>query len=293
MKTIWIKKFSLNVIKDIVNVYLKFVCNFGNSTRRKSIKSPWFWHIQFNFNWKNGSFIITQANGTRQFFTSMLTTQGKFKLWNGIDARAPPIKRMKSFQFTWIKNGIQSFVVFAAILWWCSKLNPTNNPVEMTLNGIVINSELVNLSEKLCCVWTATRDSKQRKLNYPIDYRYGINLKIVCKTSHVFLLILLAGDVAINPGPTTTLPRTSATAQSSLGSDNVTNIHCMQCLYFNARSLTNKICELQTLVTDVDLLAVTETWLKPGIENGELLPGNDFTPSIVATGLGEQAVEHC
>ena len=51
----------------------------------------------------------------------------------------------------------------------------------------------------------------------------------------------------------------------------------MQCLYFNARSLTNKICELQTLVTDVDLLAVTETWLKPGIENGELLPGNDFT----------------
>ena len=59
------------------------------------------------------------------------------------------------------------------------------------------------------------------------------------------------------PGPTTTLPRTSATAQSSLGSDNVTNILCMQCLYFNARSLTNKICELQTLVTDVDLLAVT------------------------------------
>ena len=177
------------MVKDIVSIYLKFVCNFGNSTRRKSIKSPWFWHIQFNFNWKNGSFIITQANGTRQFFTSMLTTQGKFKLWNGIDARAPPIKRMKSFQFSWIKNGIQCFVVFAAILWWCSKLNPTNNPVEMTLNGIVINSELVNLPEKLCCVWAATRDSKQRKLNYLIDYRYGINLKIVRKTSHVFLLI--------------------------------------------------------------------------------------------------------
>ena len=52
---------------------------------------------------------------------------------------------------------------------------------------------------------------------------------------------------------------------------------CDACLYFNARSLTNKITELQTLVTDVDLFAVTETWLKPEIANCELLPGNEFT----------------
>ncbi len=51
----------------------------------------------------------------------------------------------------------------------------------------------------------------------------------------------------------------------------------MRCLYFNARSLTNKTSELQTLVTDVDLLAVTEICLKPEIANCELLPGNDFT----------------
>jgi hypothetical protein len=53
--------------------------------------------------------------------------------------------------------------------------------------------------------------------------------------------------------------------------------HNIECLYLNARSLGNKTSELQTLVTGVDLLAVTETWLKPEIGNCELLPGNDFS----------------
>ena len=156
--------------------------------------------------------------------------------------------------------------VFAAILWWCSKLNATNNPVEMSLNGIVINSELVNLPKKLCCVWAATRDSKQRKLNYSIDYRYGINLKIVPKTSHVFLLILLAGDVAINPGPTTTLPRTSATARPSVLIMLLISIACSVSISMQGLNL-----ELKTANSCLEITL----------------------PSIVATGLGEQEVEHC
>jgi hypothetical protein len=66
-----------------------------------------------------------------------------------------------------------------------------------------------------------------RKLNYPINYRYGINLKIDRNPSHVVLLILLAGDVATNPGPCTTPPRTT---ESSPGPDDVTNIHYMRCM---------------------------------------------------------------
>jgi hypothetical protein len=51
----------------------------------------------------------------------------------------------------------------------------------------------------------------------------------------------------------------------------------MECLYLNARSLTNKTSELRTLVTaDIDLIAITETWLKPEIANCELLPEKDF-----------------
>ena len=45
----------------------------------------------------------------------------------------------------------------------------------------------------------------------------------------------------------------------------------------NARSLVNKTTELQALASDLDLLAITETWLKPHILDCELLPGLNFT----------------
>ena len=63
----------------------------------------------------------------------------------------------------------------------------------------------------------------------------------------MFLLILLAGDIATNPGPV------------------ATKYYNIQCLYFNARGLLNRTSELQTMVTDIDLLAVTETWPEPGL----------------------------
>lgn len=58
---------------------------------------------------------------------------------------------------------------------------------------------------------------------------------------------------------------------------NVSNPRTNECLYLNARSLNNKTSELQTLVTDVYLIAITETWLKPETGNCKFLPGNDFT----------------
>ncbi len=47
----------------------------------------------------------------------------------------------------------------------------------------------------------------------------------------------------------------------------------------------NKTDKLQTLTTDVDLIAITETWLKSNVLNSKLLPGNDFT---ILTGKTEQ-----
>ena len=38
-------------------------------------------------------------------------------------------------------------------------------------------------------------------------------------------------------------------------------------LYLNARSLVNKTAELQALAVDADMIAVTESWLKPDISN--------------------------
>ena len=73
------------------------------------------------------------------------------------------------------------------------------------------------------------------------------------------MLILLAGDIATNPGP----------PQYLTG-------YNIQCLYLNERSLINKTNELQTLAIDIDLLAITEIWLKPDNLDSEILSSNDF-----------------
>ncbi|CAB4017509.1 Hypothetical predicted protein, partial [Paramuricea clavata] len=129
---------------------------------------------------------------------------------------------------------------------------------------------LAILPQKLCYIWIATLDFKQRKFNYPLNYRYGLNLQYDRKSSHVFLLILLAGDVATNRGPV------SSHAKTNYG---------LKVLYLNARSLkafvaldeskTNvcKITLFQQLVQSgiYDVVCVCETWLNNTVLDSELL----------------------
>ena len=148
----------------------------------------------------------------------MLTTARKFERWSG--ARASALINGKNYiHLTWklrcdsifnrIKDGVKCFITILTILWLCSKLKPDFIQINTTLNGVIVNPELAILPQKLCYIWIATRDFKQRKLNYPLNYRYGLNLQYDRKPSHVFLLILLAGDVAINPGPVSSHAKTN------------------------------------------------------------------------------------
>lgn len=102
-----------------------------------------------------------------------------------------------------IKDGVKFFMTALTILWIFLhvKLKQPSIVKENASNNVVINSELTMLPENLCCIWTTTRDVKQRKFNYPRYYLYGLNLNIHCKLLHLFLLILLGGDIATNPGP--------------------------------------------------------------------------------------------
>ena len=74
--------------------------------------------------------------------------------------------------------------------------------------------------------------------NYPANYRYGINLQVHCKLSHVVLLILLAGDVATNPGPSFS-PLYKTTFSTPPRPRDGSNPRTIECLYLNARSLNN------------------------------------------------------
>jgi hypothetical protein len=97
--------------------------------------------------------------------------------------------------------------------------------------------------------------------------RFSNGLKILQRSVLPLLLILLANDVEMNPGPEGT-PECVPPQQLD---------HNMRCLYFNARSLVNKTTEFQAIVTDFDIVAITETWLNTEIRNSELLPGQNFT----------------
>ena len=97
-----------------------------------------------------------------------------------------------------------------------------------------------------------------------------MQLDVKQKSNHLLLLILLAGDVATNPGP----PKSGR--------------NFVNCLVINARSLKSrhivngrKVCHLscfQDLVysDQADFVWVTETWLTDDVDNCEIL-NNSYT----------------
>ena len=92
----------------------------------------------------------------------------------------------------------------------------------------------------------------------------GLNSLINCQTLHVFLLILLAGDIATNPGPQTK-----------------PNLHCFS---FNAQSIrsstklpngsfTSNMKSFQDMVyaEELDIILMTETLLNDNFSDNEIL----------------------
>ncbi|CAB4041753.1 Hypothetical predicted protein, partial [Paramuricea clavata] len=103
----------------------------------------------------------------------------------------------------------------------------------------------------------------------------AFNLNIANCNLHLLLCILLAGDIATNPGP----------VQSRRMPDN----NCLEVrLYLNARNVKSfvstdniparKVCKI-TLIQDLvygcnyEVICICETWLNNTIIDSELLPG--------------------
>ena len=101
---------------------------------------------------------------------------------------------------------------------------------QITSGNIFISSELITLPERLCYVWVSTRDVVLRKYNLPCNsrHRYGLNLQTNRKISHAAILLLLAGDIATNPGPT--FKTVNQTQEKSFKKTP------LKCLLLNARS---------------------------------------------------------
>ena len=73
--------------------------------------------------------------------------------------------------------------------------------------------------------------------------------------SHLFILLLLAGDINPNPGP----PK------------------CLNVTYTNIRSINNKYPAIAKFISDndIDLFAMSETWIRPDTTSANL---SEITP---------------
>ena len=144
-----------------------------------------------------------------------------------------------------------------------------------------IASELIELPNRLCLLWISTRDNVLRKHNLMLknSYRYGLQFHVPNNMAHLTLIILLAKDIATNPGPFSGANHTPNLQQKANDRK-----FLAKCLVVNARSLLSirksegkRSCHLanfQELVytENADIIWVTETWLRDDVENSEILP---------------------
>ena len=132
-------------------------------------------------------------------------------------------------------------------------------------NNVLISSEVSSIPDRLCCIWTSTRDAVLRKRSLSFNSRYGLQFEIKNNYQHLLLIILLSGDVATNPGPT--------------------NEKSLRCLSFNVQSIQSSFkLPDETLATNsqsfndfvyaenLDIILMTETWLNNSISNNKILP---------------------
>ncbi|MCG8075019.1 MAG: endonuclease/exonuclease/phosphatase family protein, partial [Candidatus Thiodiazotropha taylori] len=89
----------------------------------------------------------------------------------------------------------------------------------------------------------------------------------------IFILLLKAGDIEQNPGPSTGSSISSANSSSSAsGAWNLSSLpNQLSVVHYNVQSIARKIDILSSELFEFDILAFSETWLNPSIPNANLL----------------------
>ena len=85
----------------------------------------------------------------------------------------------------------------------------------------------------------------------------------------VYLLILLSGDIEMNPGPESV--DLSSSVRSSLTSVDISAFeHNFSVVHYNVQSLYSKVDQLQIELSHFDSIALSETWLSPITKNEDI-----------------------
>ena len=185
-------------------------------------------------------------------------------------------KTLKSRQI--ISISASFWIAFLVGLSWLSTRSKPlfTNPITSELpQNTLISLELASLPNRLGFLWTSTCDNMLRKCTWPSksNYRHGLQFSIKSNTLHLFLCILLAGDIATNPGP-------ACKNENFLIKWATINARSLKS--FHKNDTTNSIvCNLERFqdfvyAENLDVVCVNETWLNDYVSNAEILH-SDYT----------------
>lgn len=191
------------------------------------------------------------------------------------------------------------FILLRVIVLQC-KVNEANNNIfeEALMTGYPVEGMFVSCncaisSSTLCCnallynnrpAWTFTpaRPLTRTKARSAWRRRGGLTRYARLPVSGGCvgaLLLALAGDVQLNPGPRRNHPQPrSSGAPSMNNSVDATNISLF---YMNARSMADyKLSQFNNYFSDngeFDVVCATETWLNSGVYDGEVLDDSQYS----------------
>ena len=92
-----------------------------------------------------------------------------------------------------------------------------------------------------------------------------------------YLLLLLSGDVELNPGPLSA--DLSSSTDSSFSYMNVSVFeNNFSLVHYNVQSLLHKIGQIELELSNFDVIALSETWLSPAIKDDDIKLANFQDP---------------
>ena len=98
---------------------------------------------------------------------------------------------------------------------------------------------------------------------------------VILAITWLYIFLCCCGDVHQNPGPSSSTSSESFMSSSSTASnailDTLSQNHNLSFIHYNVQSLLPKLDFLQAELYGFDLVACTETWLHPAIDNEDVL----------------------
>ena len=116
---------------------------------------------------------------------------------------------------------------------------------------------------------------KSGKANIFFTFWMILSLLYIVSATWLAFLLLLAGDVHPNPGPSRSSSVSSDSSTPTSMSNSLFNSlnlsHSLSFVHYNVQSILTKLDTLYAELYEFDILAFTETWLSPAVDPTDLL----------------------